>query len=79
MAPAKQACACSGTFRGPSFWPKLMIHGGSLIQPTAEVTLPGNNIFWRNSRQVTICSASIPSALGQEDNVFSICRGTGEF
>jgi len=33
----------------------------------------------KNSRQVTICSASILSALGQGDKVFSICHGTGEF
>jgi len=35
MAPAKKACACSGTFPVASFWPKLMIHGGSLLLPTA--------------------------------------------
>jgi len=46
MAPAKRACACSGTFPEASFWPKLKIRGGSLLSPTAEVTLPGNNNFW---------------------------------
>jgi len=46
MAPAKQACACSGTFPEASFWPKLMIRGGILLLSTAEVTLPGYNNIW---------------------------------
>jgi hypothetical protein len=57
-----------------------MIHGRSILLPTDEVTLPGNNNFWRRTPdRLTICSASILGALGLEDNVFSIYCVSGEF
>jgi hypothetical protein len=58
---------------------KVVIHGRSLLLPTANITYEEQKFLEKNSRELAAaCSASILSAFLEEDNVFSICCSTGE-
>jgi len=58
---------------------KVVIHGRSLLLPTANLKCEEQKILEKNSRELAAaCSASILSAFLEEDSVLSICCRTAE-